>query len=76
MSALSMIDNAHQSTDDTAPDELNPVVEAVDRSWQRLLAQSERTPQWLQLRFLAYADEPAPCYGGRVVRRRGYAACP
>ena len=76
MSALSITDTTRQSTDDIALDNLNPVVEAIDRSWQRLLTQSEWTPQRLQLRCLSYEDEPAPRRGMRVLRKRGYATHP
>ena len=47
MTALSTEDNTRQSTDERDPDGLNPVIEILDKSWQRLLAQSEWKPQHL-----------------------------
>jgi len=58
MSALSITDTVRQSTDDSAYGDVNLVVEAVGRAWQRLLTQSEWTPQRLQLGGLASEDEP------------------
>jgi hypothetical protein len=71
MTALSMVNNAHQSAHDTALDDRNLVVEAIGRSWQRLLTQSERTPPRLRHHFLSYENEPAPRRGVRMLRRRG-----
>ena len=50
MTALSTDDTTRQSADDRDPDGLNPVIEVMDKSWQRLLAQSEWKPQQLPFR--------------------------
>jgi hypothetical protein len=52
MTTLSTEDNTRQSTDDRDPDGLNPVIEVMGKSWQRLLAQSEWKPQQLPFRVL------------------------
>jgi len=52
MPTLSTEDNTRQSANDRDPDGLNPVIEVMGKSWQRLLAQSERKPQQLPSRVL------------------------
>ena len=52
MTTLSTKDNTRQSADDRDPDGLNPVIEVMGKSWQRLLAQSEWKPQQLPFRVL------------------------
>jgi hypothetical protein len=50
MTTLSPEDNTRQGADDCDPDGLNPVIEVMEQSWQRLLAQSEWRPQYLPFR--------------------------
>lgn len=52
MTTLSTEDKTRQSPDERDPDDLNPVIEVFDKSWQRLLAQSEWKPQHLPWREL------------------------
>ena len=57
MTTLSTENTTRQSADDRDPDGLNPVIEVMGKSWQRLLAQSARKPQ--QLPFRVLLREPA-----------------
>jgi hypothetical protein len=41
MTTMPAKDNTEQSTDDCDPHDLNPVIEVMGKSWQRLLVQSE-----------------------------------
>ena len=52
MTTLSTEDNTFQGTDDRDPDGINPVIEVMGKSWQRLLARSEWQPQQLPFRVL------------------------
>ena len=52
MTTLSTEDNTRQSADDRDPDGLNPVIEVMGKSWQRLFAQSAWKPQQLPFRGL------------------------
>ena len=52
MTTLSTEDNTRQGADECDPDSLNPAIEVMGKSWQRLLAQSEWMPQQLPFRVL------------------------
>lgn len=52
MTTLSTEDSPRQSTDERDPDGLNPVLEVMGKSWQRLLAQGEWKPQRFPCRGL------------------------
>jgi len=57
MTTLSTEDNTRPGADDRDPDGFNPVLEVMEKSWQRLLAQSAWKPQ--QLPFRALLQEQA-----------------
>ena len=52
MTTLSTEDKTRQGTDEHDHGDLNPVVEVMGKSWQRLLAQSAGQPQQLPFRGL------------------------
>ena len=52
MPTLSAEDNTRQGAGDCDPDDLNPVIEVMGKSWQHLLAQSEWKSQQLPFRGL------------------------
>ena len=47
MTTLSTEDNTRPGADDHDPDGFNPVLEVMEKSWQRLFAQSAWKPQQL-----------------------------
>jgi hypothetical protein len=52
MATLSTEDSTRQSADEHDPYGLNPVIEVMGTSWQRLLVQSVEQPQQLPFRGL------------------------
>jgi hypothetical protein len=52
MATLSTEDSTRQGADEHDPYSLNPVIEVMEKSWQRLLAQSAEQPQQLPFRRL------------------------
>jgi len=52
MTTLSPEDTIRQDTDDLDLKDLNPVVDVMEKAWQRLLTQSAWQPQQLLFRML------------------------
>jgi hypothetical protein len=52
MTTLYAEDHTHQSSEDYDPESLSPVIEVTEKSWQRLLGQSEWKPQQFPFRGL------------------------
>ena len=67
MTTLSTEDNTRQGADEHDSYGLNPVIEVMGKSWQRLLAQSTGQPQ--QLPFRGFLRKQAHTL--RRGRRRG-----
>ena len=65
MTTLSTEDNTRQGTDEHNHYDLNPVVEVMGKSWQRLFAQSVWKPQQLPFRVLLREPAHTLCYGLR-----------
>ena len=51
MTTLSTEDDTRQDVDDRDSEDLNPVIEVMEKSWHRLLAQSTRVSQQLSCRM-------------------------
>lgn len=57
MTTLSTEDDTRQDVDDRDSEDLNPVIEVMEKSWHRLLAQSAWKPQ--QRPFRMFLQEHA-----------------
>jgi hypothetical protein len=62
MTTLSTEDTTRQGADEHDPYGLNPVIEVMEKSWQRLLAQGVGQPQQLPFRGLLQEQ-------GHILRR-------